>query len=202
MGLPMGGYKYRMHQLSAAVGMVQIKYYDQRMKEIQKACNYFWDLLEGVPGLKAHRPAKDSGSTMGGWYFAHGIYKPEELGGLSITKYAEAVRAEGAKQCGPGCNQPLHLHPLFNTCDVYGHGKPTRIANSKRDLRQPKGSLPVSEGINARTYGIPWFKKFYPEIIEEHANAFKKVSENYKELLKDDKGNPKNLGGWHFFSHK
>lgn len=201
-GLPLGGYKYRMHQLSAAVGRVQLKYYEKRIKEIQKAMNYFWDLLEGTPGIKAHRPAGASGSTMGGWYFPHGIYKSEELGGLSVTKFAEAVRAEGATACGPGCNRPLHLHALFNTCDVYGHGKPTRIANSKREVRQPEGSLPVSEGINARTFGVPWFKKFYPEIIEEHANAFKKVSANYKELLKGDKGNSRDLGGWHFFSHR
>jgi len=62
--------------------------------------------------------------------------------------------------------------------------------------------LPVSEGINARTFGVPWFKKFYPEIIEEHALAFKKAAANYKELLKSDTGNPKDLGDWHFFSHK
>ena len=34
--LPMGGYKYRMHQMSSAVGLVQIKYYDQRCEEIQQ----------------------------------------------------------------------------------------------------------------------------------------------------------------------
>ncbi len=200
IGLPTGGYKYRMHQLSSAVGRVQLKYYDERCEEIQKAMNYFWDLLEGIPGLRAHRPPKGSNSTMGGWYAAHGLYYPEELGGLSVTRFAEAVRAEGGI-CGPGCNKPLHLHPLFNTCDVYGHGKPTRIANSDRDLRQPKGTLPISEGIGERVYSIPWFKHYRPEIIAEHANAYRKVAENYKELLKDDKGNPPSVGGWHFFSH-
>ncbi len=71
-GLPLGGYKYRMHQISSAVGRVQLKYYPERIIEIQKAMNYFWDLLEGVPGIRAHRPDKGSGSTMGGWYAAHG----------------------------------------------------------------------------------------------------------------------------------
>jgi len=200
--LPLGGYKYRMHQLSSAVGLVQLRYYEERMKEIQKAMNYFWDLLENVPGIKPHRPPKNSGNTMGGWYYPHGIYKPEELEGLSVSRFTEGVRAEGVKACWPGCNNPLHLHPLLNTCDVYGHGKPTRIANSKRDLRQPKGSLPVSEGIGARTFAVPWFKKFYPDIIEEYANAFRKIVENYKELLKGDKGNPLELGVWHFFAHR
>lgn len=196
--LPLGGYKYRMHQLSSAVGRVQLKYYDARAAEIRKAMNYFWDLLEGVPGIKAHRVSEDDGSTMAGWYAAAGLYEPEALGGLSVTRFAEAVRAEGSL-CSPGINKPLHLHPLFNTCDVYGHGKPTRIAHSDRDLRQPPGSLPVSEGIGARSYRVPWFKRYRPAIIEAHAAAYRKVAEHYEALLADDPGNPPDVGGWHTF---
>ncbi len=199
-GLPLGGYKYRMHQMSAAVGRVQLRHYDARMAEIQRAMNYFWDRLEGVPGIRAHRPPKGSGTTMGGWYAARGLYVPEELGGLSVTRFAQAVRAEGAP-CNPGVNAALHLHPLFNTVDVYGHGRPTRLANAARDVRQPPGSLPVSEGIGARTFSIPWFKRYRPEQIDEYVEAFRKVAEGYRELLPDDPGNPPHLGGWHFFSH-
>jgi hypothetical protein len=32
-------------------------------------------------------------------------------------------------------------------------------------------------------YGIPWFKHYRPEVIKEYAYAFRKVAENYKELL-------------------
>ncbi len=200
-GLPLGGYKYRMHQLSAAVGRVQLKYYDRRIEEIQQAMNHFWDLLEGTPGIRAHRPAKDSGSTMGGWYAARGLYVPEELEGLSVTRFCEAVRAEGVENIIPGANLPLHLHPLLNTCDVYGHGKPTRIANARRDLRQPTGSLPVSEKIGRRVYTIPWFKHYRPHIIAQYAHAFKKAAHAYRELLKDDPGDPPSLGGWSFTRH-
>ncbi len=199
--IPLGGYKYRMHQMSSAMGRVQLKYYDQRCAEIQKAMNYFWDLLEGVPGIKAHRPAKDSGSTMGGWYAARGLYRPEQIGGLSVTAFCKAVSAEGAST-GPGCNKPLHLHPVFNTCDIYGHGRPTRFVHSGQNLRQPPGSLPVTEGIGARTFSIPWFKHYRPDIIEEYASAFRKVAENHQALLKNDPGNPANIGGWHFFRHR
>jgi perosamine synthetase len=199
MGLPMGGYKYRMHQASAAMGRVQLKHYDERSAEIRKSINYFWDLLEGVPGIKAHRPSKDSGSTMAGWYSPHGLYKTEELGGLSIARYCEAVSAEG-RDTRPGVNNPLHLHPLFNDIDVYGHGKPTRIAHTDRDVRQPLGSLPVTEGIGKCTYTIPYFKHYRPEVIEEYAAAYRKVAENYKELLADDKGNPETMGGWSLFN--
>lgn len=201
VGLPMGGYKYRMHQMSSAVGRVQLKYYDQRTAEIRKGMNYFWDLLEDVPGIKAHRVDESEGSTMGGWYAPKGLYRPEELGGLSVTRFCEAVRAEGFEDCTPGCNLALHTHSLFQTLDVYGHGKPTRIANNERDVRELDKNLEPSERIGALTYKIPWFKHFKPEYIEEYALAFKKAASGYKELLKDDPGNPDTIGGWHFFQH-
>lgn len=99
----------------------------------------------------------------------------------------------------PGCNQALHTHSLFKTCDVYGHGKPTRIANSETDVRLFDETLPVSERIGTLTYSIPWFKKYDPILIGEHAAALRKVSEHYEELLAGDPGNPAKLGGWHFF---
>lgn len=200
-GLPLGGYKHRMHQLSSAVGRVQLKYYDERCAEIRKAMNYFWDLLEGVPGLKAHRVDESTGSTMGGWYAARGIYKSEELGGLSVTRYCEAVRAEGVPEATPGCNLPLHTHALFNTADIYGDGKPTRIANSKHDILGMDNDLTVAENFGSSVYAIPWFKHFDKSIIEEYAEAYRKVALNYRELLEGDPGNPKTLGGWHFFKH-
>jgi perosamine synthetase len=197
-GLPLGGYKYRMHQMSSAVGRVQLKYYDERIAEIRKAMNYFWDLLEGTPGLQAHRVDKDSDSNMAGWYAPHGLYKRAELGGLSVTRFAEAVQAEGFA-CTPGVNKALHLHPMLNTADIYGHDRPTRVAFSDRDLRQPPGSLPISEAIGKQSYSIPWFKHYVPEVIEQYAAAYRKVAENYPALLEDDPGDPADLGGWHFF---
>jgi perosamine synthetase len=186
-GLPMGGYKYRMHQLSAAMGRVQLKSYDARCVEIRRAMNAFWDRLEGVPGLRAHRVDERSGSNMAGWYAAHGHYRPEELGGLSLRRFCEAVRAEGCP-CHPGGNFPLHLHSLLQSCDVYGHGRPTRLAHAPCDVRETVGSLPVTEGINRLIYTIPWFKHHRPAIIAEYADAFRKVAASYQELLADDSG--------------
>ena len=158
-----------------------LAHYKDRMNEIDRSMNYFWDLLEGAPGLRAHRPPKESGSTMGGWYAAHGIYEPEELGGLSLQKFCEAVRAEGTS-CGAGANLLMHLHPVLNDADVYGHGKPTRIANSESDVRQAEESLPATERMSERLYSIPWFKHYRPEVIKEHAEAFRKVVAQASEL--------------------
>ncbi len=187
-GYPHGGVKYRMHQLSSAVGVEQLKNYPKQMAEIDKSMNYFWDLLEGLPGIRAHRPKKGSRCTMGGWYSCRGLYRGEELEGLSVSRFCEAVRAEGGGTY-PGANAALHPHPFFNTVDVYNQGRPTRIANLPKgvDIREKPGSLPVAEGLQQRTFSIPWFKKYRPAIIREHAAAFRKVIENYKDLLPGDK---------------
>lgn len=184
-GMPIGGYKYRMHQLSSAVGRVQLRGYDERIVQIQRAMNYFWDQLEGVPGIRPHRPAQDSGSTMGGWYAAKGLYEPEELGGLPVASFCDAVNAEvegSGFRTSPGANILMHTHPMLNDYDVFGDGKPTRIAFSNRDLRQPAGSLPVTESLPARCYSIPWFKHHRPEIIDQFAAAFRKVARNCDQL--------------------
>jgi perosamine synthetase len=182
-GLPLGGYKYRMHQLSSAVGRVQLKHYDARMKVIQQAMNYFWDQMQGVPGIKEHRPTKESGSTMGGWYAAKGLYAAEELAGLPVARFCEAVNAEGGTfRMTPGANILMHLHPVLNEADIYGDGQPTRIAFSDRDLRQRPGSLPVTESLPERCLSIPWFKHYRPEVIDAYVAAFRKVAECADEL--------------------
>ena len=181
-GLPLGGVKGRVNQTCSAMGMVQLKHYPQRIAEIQDAMNRFWDLLDGVPGLRPHRPETGSGLTMGGWYNPVGHYLPEELGGLPVEKFVAAVNAEGGA-CGRAVNFPLHLHPVVHEADVYHDGKPTSIAFANRDVRLGPGSLPVAENIGARSIGIPWFKHDKPEAIARYAAAYRKVAMNAAQLL-------------------
>jgi dTDP-4-amino-4,6-dideoxygalactose transaminase len=185
-GLAMGGFKHRMNQTCSAMGRVQLKYYPERIAHIQKGMNRFWDLLEGVPGLKAHRPPPGSGSTMAGWYASKGLYRGEELGGLPCARFCEAMRAEGVEGCSPGANFPLHLHALFHTADLFHMGEPTMLSFGQRDVRQGPGSLPVTENSEETIYSIPWFKHDDPEIIGEYAAAYRKVAEHADELLAAD----------------
>lgn len=181
-GLPLGGVKGRVNQTCSAMGRVQLRHYPARIKAIQDAMNHFWDLLEGCPGVRPHRPGKDSKSTMGGWYNPVGHYLPDELGGLPVEKFVEAVNAEGGRS-GRGVNFPMHLHPVLNDADVYRDNKPTRIAFTDRDIRQGRGSLPVSERLGERAFGIPWFKHHRPQSIKQYATAFRKVAEHAGDLI-------------------
>jgi dTDP-4-amino-4,6-dideoxygalactose transaminase len=206
-GLPCGGFKHRMHQVSSAFGLVQLELYPQQMAEIDKAMNYFCDLLDDTAGIRPIRPpscfrkkAGGTNTTKGAWYLPLFKYVTEELEGLSLARFSEAVRAEGSV-CDPGCNKPLHVHPLFTRMDVYGHGRPTRIAylDESAKIEDYVQTLPVAEGINRRVFQVPWFKHYRPKIIQEHANAYKKVIENYRALLADDTNRGTEAGGYTTF---
>ncbi len=170
IGVPLGGVKHRMNQTCSAMGRVQLKSYSERIAEIQRAMNYFWDRLEGLPGIRPHRVV-ETGCTMGGWYHPRGLFRAEELDGVSCERFCAAIRAEGVS-IGSGANAPLHLHPVFTGFDLFGSGR--------RPLRQDR--LPVSENIAETTFSVPWFKHFRPEIIDRYVAAFRKVIEGYREL--------------------
>ncbi len=194
--MPLGGVKGRLNQTCSAAGRVQLKFYDERCEQIRSAMNYFWDGIEDLPGIRAHRVDEAEGSNMAGWYAAHGIYKKEELEGLPLWRFCEALRAEGAG-INPYGNYPLHTHRFFHDVNLYHTEKPTRIAYTARDVRTLDSALPVSESIEI--YSIPWFKKFYPEHIDKYINAFKKVTANYKSLLSGGEA-PAAKGRWYFYT--
>jgi len=192
-GLPLGGVKGRVNQTCSAMGLVQLKYYDQRCEEIRKALNYFWDGLEGLPGIRAMRVDESEGSNMAGWYAAKGIYVPEELEGLSISTFAKAVTAEGA-ECHEGANFCLHTHNLFKTFDFRNSGKPSSIEYT--DDKEYDNTDYLEPSTKRYCFSIPWFKHFDKEWIDKYIEAYRNVIENYKELLALDDKSEYVAGRW------
>jgi len=193
--MPLGGMKGRVNQVGPAIGLVRLKDYDEKIREVQKAMNYFVDLLEGVPGLHPIRP-KEEGSDMAGWYSAQIIYKSEELGGLSADRFMDAVYEETGYRGSVGGNAPLHTHPYFKDFDLFQLGKPTRIAFADRDVRELDEALKPSEEIVC--VSIPGFRVYLPEYIEQYAMGYRKVAENYQQILDADGGATatKSVGKW------
>ena len=193
-GIPAGGFKYRMHQMSSAIGIEMVRIYPDRIREVDAAMNYFWDQLEGVPGLRPHRPSRWRDSTMGGWYCPHAHYLPEELHGLSVGTFCDALRAEGVSISWPGCNWPLSTHPLFSQADIYREGRPT-------NRTPPDGPLPVAESVNARCFFIPWLKQCDVKEIDRYVEIYKKVVEFHEELLARDKDRKPDAARWMLSPH-
>lgn len=181
-GIPLGGRKDRMNQWCSAMGRVQLKYYPQRIAEIDKAMTYFSDQIDRIDGLRVHRPSADSRLTKGGWYFPLCHYDSSKFGGIPATRFIEALKAETNLPLMAGANAPLHLHPFFHEADIFHMGKPTMISFGQRDVRQGPGSLPVSENLSHKIIRLPKFVKFDKEAIDQIVFAFTKVAENHSEL--------------------
>lgn len=182
--IPLGGMKGRVNQVATAIGLIRLRDYDERIAEIRKSMNYFLDCLEGTPGFRPLRVDESTGSTMAGWYNPFGMYVPEEVGGLSVKKFMEALKAETGFQSQSGANYPLHTHRFYQDLDLIHAGKPTRILFADRDVREMDKELKRSENINCIL--LPWFVKYMPEEIEKYANGFRKVFLHYRDLLSEE----------------
>ena len=192
--IALSGAKGRANQLCSALARVQLKYYDERCVEIRRAMNDFWDRLEGLPGIRAIRVDESTGSNMAGWYCPHGIYLAEELHGLPVQKFCEAVRAEGFRGAWDGANYCLHTHPFFQTFDLRHEGKPSRIAYNETDVRELDALCKPSTEIQC--FSVPWFKHYEPEVIETYVRIFRKVIENHEQLL-ENTGDGEQGGRWY-----
>ena len=184
MHISLGGYKGRANQLCTAMGRVQLKYYDERCKSIREAMNYFWDRLEGVPGIGAIRVDESTGSNMAGWYSPHGRYYPEQLHGLPVERFCEALRAEGVKSRAGG-NFCLHTHNLFKTFDPNHSGSPARLAHSHRNAAELDD--PCHPSTEKYCFSVPWFIEPNKEWIDKYVAAIRKVVEHHMELLDNDR---------------
>ncbi len=198
--IALGGVKGRANQLCTAIARVQLKYYDERCAKIRAAMNYFWDLLEGVPGIVPIRVDEATGSNMAGWYCPHGGYRAEELGGLSVDRFCEAVRAEIPFPTYPGGNFCLHTHNYFRDYDFLGAGQSSRVTFADHDWRVDDALCAPSERIGC--FSIPWFKHTDEKWIRLYAEGFRKVAENYRELLHIEKENEVESGRWYGFENE
>jgi len=189
--IALGGVKGRANQLCAALGRGQLKHFDERCAEIRKAMNAFFDLLEGIPGLKPLRADESDGSQIGGYYNPQLIYDPAYFGELSSARFSDAVNAEfnGAFKCSADGNFCLHTHQYFKTFD------PMHSEVPKTAAEQSDAALKPSE--NKHCLLVPWFKKYDKEWIEAYANAFKKVAANYEQLLIGDTDKNRPVGIWY-----
>ena len=161
-----------MHQMSSAVGRVQLKYYDERTKEIDKAMRYFWDGLKDFPALKPHATSPGSDLTMGGWYYPLGLfdYKSHPEGALN-KNMVKPCRLKEFWMRFLRKTGHFTFTLSFRILIFSGPEKPTMISFADRDVRQYKGSLPHAENIASYAFGVPWFKKYEPNIIDKYISG-------------------------------
>lgn len=176
------GMNYRMHPLGAAMASRQMDELDERIHARRTNLDYLTSLLAEIEGIEPPITRKEV--TRGAYYGYKPHYIGEQLWGLPLEAYVEALQAEGLKLGKPG-SKPLHLLPAFqqqNVQDVYSfNGKGPRFFEIF-DLGYKKGDLPISEQFYQNSLSLPTFTGAPNSLIEEYAEAFYKVSQNVDQI--------------------
>lgn len=169
------GFKYRIHPLAAAVVNEQLDKLPVILEGRAKRATLMISELEGIPGIEV--VPLDNSSTSS-WYSFLIKYHPEELGGLSIDKYYDALVAEGCKELDrPGSTCALNLHPLFQNPG-------TLFPEYDGRFSYRFGDFPVAECWSNSTLKLPvWDRDEDVPLVEQYLKAIVKVSENVQELL-------------------
>lgn len=170
--------KFRPSALSMAIGLASLETVQYRNKRIWEYYLQIEDGLKGVPGVRvaSRYPKAQPGGFYGNF---RGIYNPDELGGLPVDTFIEAVNAEGAPLRGR--SYPLwHLNPLFaEGLPLHDDGRGPLTGNYQGYKR---GDLPVTEEVHPRILAFPTLIEPREGYIEQYVGAIRKVVENYKSL--------------------
>ena len=177
------GWKWRAHPLAMALALVSLKSLPHRLERVAANREALRERINGVPGIQlAHTHPKSKGSEIyGGLLF---LYDPEALSGLPAGTFIEAIAAEGAPMRGPGVGHLEHLRALYtkDLPGLWGEGHPGP-ANVPLP-RYKEGDFPIAESLRDRVLTSPSYIEPADGLIEQWAEAIKKVVEGHRKLLR------------------
>lgn len=165
------GYKYRVHPLGIAIANTELDRLEQRNKIRNDNGKLLEEKIADIDCLAPQKLCPDSERLYAYHYM---YYNPDKLGGVAPYTLLKAMSAEGMMcgECGYGT---MHKAPLFLEGGPFG-------LCGKTD---PALSLPVTEELNQRTIMVaPRFETHCPELIEQYAQAIRKITSSIDELLR------------------
>lgn len=174
------GWNYRMTEIEAAIGLVQLKKLDGLNDHRRMLANYLLDRLPVVPGLRY--PVEPE--QMHHVYHVFGMTYDEQQIGIPRQRFIQALVAEGIP-AGSGYPRPLYHNPLFQERMAYGkQGCPFTCHLYQGTVSYAKGICPVAEDLCA--HRALWTFVVRPPAttadMDDIIHAFEKVIEAIPEL--------------------
>ena len=146
------GYNYRMDELSAALGIAQMRKLDFILKKRDEIARLYTELLSEVEGVEA--PFVAPWARMS-WF----VYVVRLSGGIDRERVMKKLKEAGidSRPYFP----PIHLQPFYR--ETFGF---------------KEGDFPVTESISKRTVALPFYTGLEPEkvryVVDELKKAIKK----------------------------
>jgi dTDP-4-amino-4,6-dideoxygalactose transaminase len=163
------GLKMRIHPVAAAIANQQLDELDEVLSGRRETAQMMIKALSEVPGIET--PAVPS-QVEHSWYAFLMQYRSEELGGLPIERFVEALEYEGCAEVDrPGSTCPLQHHALFQNPD----------ALFPRQQSTLPAQCPKSEIFHERAIKLPvWHDEEDQEIARQYVDAIRKVGNWYR----------------------
>lgn len=145
------GYNWRMDEISAAIGLVQLKRLPEIIEKRNNIAKYYDNELSKINSIK---PLKKPKNTV------HNYYKYVALldQGIDREKFKERLRARGVR-CGGEVYWPLlHMQPIY-----------------QKLLGTRKGNFPIAEDVCSRMVALPMYTQMTIEEAEYVIQNIKEV---------------------------
>lgn len=140
------GYNYRLNELSAALGLVQLGRLEELLAARERVASQYTERLRGLEGVEA--PTVLASVDRMSWF----VYVVRLAPDLDLKEVAEALEERGIPS--RPYFQPIHLQPYF----------------VKRFGYRP-GDFPVTEELGSRSLAIPFSSVMNKEQIEAVVGA-------------------------------
>ncbi|GAB2710494.1 hypothetical protein GCM10027089_37690 [Nocardia thraciensis] len=175
------GLKHRIHPLAASLARNQLPNLEDYLSGRATVARYLCDQLSDLPGITTPEVPNEVRPS---WYGLILRYRSDELGGLPIQRFYDALHAEGCREVDrPGSTCPLNLLPLFQDPEPL-------LPAYTGTLTYTPGEFPEAENMHATTLKLPvWHREEDMPLIDSYIEAFRKVSDQYRDQLKGNENN-------------
>ncbi|MEV6717258.1 DegT/DnrJ/EryC1/StrS family aminotransferase [Lentzea sp. NPDC051208] len=170
------GLKFRIHPLAAAFALDQLAHLDEYLAGRAEIANLICTELAEVPGISVPQlPNKHQAA----WYGLPLTYVSDELGGLPVERFHQALLTEGLREVDrPGSTCPLNQLPLFQD--------PGALFPFQRELEHVQywpGQFPIAETVHHHTLKLPvWHREEDVPLARAYVDGIKKVVEHHHDL--------------------
>lgn len=172
------GWGYLMDEMSAAVGLAQMRTIDEVFKKRERIASELSKRLSQFPFLTP--PITEKGCTHANYVYA--LKYDEGETGVPLRRFVEAVKAEGIP-IGAGYVEPLYWNPVYTWKVFYGIGS-FPYSHHPRSVLYRRGDCPVVERLHLHeVISTMWtHPSVSPREISDIVKAFDKVSMHLSDL--------------------